>query len=157
MNTFSNLYTSLLIIAFSLLIGCATITEAPAKLDKQAKTFKSNPNYSQVYLYRNETLGSSLSIPVNVNCKYAGTTGPNSYFKFDLPEGKHTFITHDGESILTIDTLPGEIYFIWQKIEWGLFSGGSSLHLVSDSEGRNGVLESTLIDSNQSFKGQPRF
>lgn len=147
MNTLKNMPNSLFIALLLLLSGCANINKAPDEFDRQAKIFKKNPGYSQVYVYRNEFLGSSLSIPVNVNCQYAGTTGPDSYFKFNLPAGKHTFASHDGESVLTIDTLPGKLYFIWQEVKWGLISGSSSLHLVGEEEGKSGVLESTLIDS----------
>lgn len=127
--------------------GCAGIIKAPAHLDEQAKEFKSDPNSSQVYLYRNETLGAALSMPVTVNGKLAGTTGANSYFKFNLPAGSHTFTSQGEESTLTIKTVLGKLYFIWQEVKMGFMSGGSNLQLVNASQGRNGVLESTLIDS----------
>ena len=127
--------------------GCASIIKAPAHLDNKAKEFKSNPNYSQVYLYRNETLGAALSMPVTVDRKLAGTTGANSYFKFNLPAGSHTFTSQDEESTLTIKTALGKLYFIWQEVKVGILSGGSKLQSVNASQGRNGVLESTLIDS----------
>lgn len=127
--------------------GCASIVKAPEHLDKQAKEFKINPNVSQVYLYRNETLGAALSMPVTVDGKLAGTTGANSYFKFNLPAGEHVFTSQGDESVLKIKTELGKQYFIWQEVKMGMLSGGSKLQLVSASQGKNGVLECSLIDS----------
>lgn len=135
----------LLLIALLLLEACASINKAPEYLDAEAKLFKPDPDYSTVYLYRNEMLGSALSMSVMVNCEYMGNTGPGSYFKFILPEAKHAFISQDGESSLILDTKKGKQYFIWQEIIMGLMHGSTLLHLVDDSQGKKGVLESVLI------------
>ena len=127
--------------------GCASVVKAPAHLDAKAKQFKSNKNYSQVYVYRNEMFGAALSMSVTVDGKLAGTTGANSYFKFNLPAGNHTFKSEGDDSVLKIKTALGKLYFIWQEMKMGMFSGSTKLQVVKPSEGRNGVLESTLIDS----------
>ena len=143
-----NMTNKLLLIASLLVLGgCAGIVKAPAHLDNQAKEFKSNPDYSQVFLYRNEILGAAISMAVTVDGQLAGTTGPNSYFKFDLPAGNHTFTSQGGKSVLTVETEVGELYFIWQEVKMGMFAAGSQLHLVSASQGKSGVLSCTLIGS----------
>ena len=143
-----NLISKLLMVYFIILLGgCASIAKAPAEMDQQAKQFRSNPNYSQVYLYRNETLGAAISMPVTVDGQLAGNTGANSYFKFNLPAGSHTFTSQGDESVLTVNTEAGKLYFIWQEVKMGVLSAGSKLQLVSDTQGRNGVTECTLIDS----------
>lgn len=146
-NMYKIITNKFLVIGFSLMLleGCASLNKASVDLDSEAKLFKSNPDYSTVYLYRDQILGSSLSMPVRLNCDHVGYTGPESYFKFTLHEGKHTFISPEGGSTLILDTKKGEQYFIWQEIIWGLFSGNTRLHLVSDSVGKDGVLKSSLI------------
>jgi hypothetical protein len=140
--------TILLLSIFGLLYGCATVSKAPPTADAEAKLFKANPSVSQVYVYRNETFGAALSMPVTVNGKLAGSTGPHSYFKFDLPAGKHV-ITSQGEgSRLELDTQAGQIYYVWQEVKMGMLSGGSKLQLVAEDVGRKGVLESTRIQAN---------
>lgn len=137
-----------LILSLILMYGCASINSASPELDASAKKFEKNPSTSQVYVYRNETLGAALSMPVTVDGELAGTTGPNSFFKFDLPAGKHTLTSQGDESTIDIDTENGELYFIWQEVKMGAFSGGSHLQLVDEEKGKKGVSECKLIQSN---------
>ncbi|MFD2450853.1 DUF2846 domain-containing protein [Ideonella paludis] len=103
------------------------------------------PGISQVYVYRNETLGAALSMPVTVNGKLAGATGPNSFFKFDLPAGSHTLTSQGDTSKLTLQTEAGKLYFVWQEVKMGMMSGGSKLQSVPEAQGKKGVLECSLI------------
>ncbi|WP_421247010.1 DUF2846 domain-containing protein [Aeromonas sanarellii] len=143
------LSVSSFIMGVLLVSGCASIDidKAPASLDAQAKAFSTNASYAQVYVYRNETLGAALSMPVTVNGKLAGSTGPNSFFKFDLPEGKHTLTSQGDESILTIEAKKNKNYYVWQEIKIGVLSAGSKFQLVDDSKGQVGVKECSLIQS----------
>lgn len=131
-----------------LMVGCASINSAPASVDAESKQFNVKPAVSQVYVYRNETLGAALSMPVTVDGKLAGTTGPHSYFRFDLPAGKHTFTSQGTESTLDLVTEVGKLYFVWQEVKMGAFSGGSKLQLVTEEQGKKGVAESKQIQSN---------
>jgi len=127
--------------------GCASVNKAPSEADANAKSFRPNPSSSQVYVYRNETLGAALSMPVTVDGKLAGTTGPNSFFKFDLPAGRHTITSQGETSKLDLTTEAGKLYFVWQEVKMGGFSGGSKLQLVSEAVGQKGVLECSLIQT----------
>lgn len=147
MKTINMIKKSVFASAVIVLSSCASISKAPDHLDQQAKEFISSPNYSQVYVYRNETFGGAISMPVTVDGELAGTTGPNSYFLFTLEPGDHTFTSQGDKSVLKTKTEKGMQYFIWQEVKMGAFSAGSELQLVDESQGRNGVLESTLIDS----------
>lgn len=138
---------SSLIIGAAFLSGCASVNKAPAAADSAAKSFTTNANYAQVYVYRNETLGSALSMPVTVDGKLAGTTGPHSFFKFDLPEGKHTITSQGDESTLDVQAQKNKNYYVWQEVKMGAFSGGSKLQLVDEAKGKAGVAECTLIQS----------
>lgn len=135
------------ILSIILMYGCASINSAPPELDASAKKFEKNESISQVYIYRNETLGAALSMPVTVDGKLAGTTGPKSFFKFDLPAGKHTFTSQGDKSSIDIVTKNGELYYIWQEVKMGAFSGGSKLQLVDQDKGQKGVSECRLIQS----------
>lgn len=136
-----------LIISLIAMGGCASIKKAPPELDVAAKKFEKKADMSQVYVYRNETLGAALSMPVTVNGKLAGTTGPNSFFRFILPSGEHILTSQGDESTLNIKTENGEIYYVWQEVKMGAFSGGSELQLVDEAEGQKGVKECVLIKS----------
>lgn len=134
-------------LAIILVTGCASVKKASVDRDSETKLFKPNSEVAQVYVYRNETLGAALSMPVTVNGKLAGTTGPKSFFKFDLPAGKHTLTSQGDKSVLDLTTQKGEIYYVWQEVKMGVMSGGSKLQLVDKATGQKGVLQCSLIDS----------
>lgn len=143
MSFAKHLVTKLTIVASVLVMtGCASINKAPASVDAESKQFT-----SQVYVYRNETLGAALSMPVTVDGKLAGTTGPNSYFKFNLPAGAHKFTSQGDGSQLDLSTELGKLYYVWQEVKMGVMSGDSKLQLVSEEVGKKGVAECTQIQS----------
>jgi uncharacterized protein YceK len=127
--------------------GCASVQKAAPAKDLAAKKFTADANTSQVYLYRNEVLGAALSMPVTVDGKLAGKTGSKSFFKFNLPAGKHTFTSQDKTSTLDLTTENGKTYYIWQEVKMGALSGGSKLQIVDEATGQKGVKVCTLIDS----------
>jgi hypothetical protein len=131
----------------ALATGCASVNKAPASADAEAKQFKANAATSQVYVYRNETLGAAISMPVTVDSKLAGTTGPNSYFKFELPAGDHKFTSQGDGSQISVTTELGKLYFVWQEVKMGAFVAGSKLQLVAEEIGKKGVLECARIQS----------
>lgn len=127
--------------------GCASIDKAPAELDQQAKEFKSDPETAQVYVYRDETFGAAVSMPVSVNGELAGNTGPKSFFKFDLLDGTHKITSQGDESILELEVEKGNMYYVWQEVKMGAFSAGSELQLVDEKTGQSGVNQCTMIKS----------
>jgi len=147
MNMSSIKIKLLFVLSFSILTGCAGINKAPEALDAKAKEFKVDPSTSQVYVYRNEYFGGAFSMPVTVDGKLAGETGPKSYFKFNLPAGEHVFTSQDDTSVFKLVTQLGKLYFIWQEVKMGFLGANSKLQRVSDSDGKKGVMESSLIES----------
>jgi len=137
----------ILVISLVVLTGCVGVVKAPPALDAKAKEFKPDPATSQVYVYRNETLGGAIAMDITVDGKLAGETGPNSYFKFNLPAGEHTIRSQGDQSVLKLVTQLGKLYFVWQEVKMGFFSANSELKLVSEADGKLGVMESVLIDS----------
>jgi hypothetical protein len=147
-NFLSSFVTRLALLGMvALATGCASVNKAPASADAEAKQFKSNTATSQVYVYRNETLGAAISMPVAVDTKLAGTTGPNSYFKFDLPAGDHKITSQGDGSQISITTELGKLYFVWQEVKMGAFAAGSKLQLVAEDIGKKAVLECARIQS----------
>ncbi len=147
MNLLKKLSQTVLVLSLVIMGGCASIKKASPELDLAAKKFDKKADVSQIYVYRNETLGAALSMPVTVDGKLAGTSGPNSFFRFILPEGEHTLTSQGDESVLNVKTENGEIYYVWQEVKMGAFSGGSELQLVDENKGKKGVSECTLIKS----------
>ena len=131
--------------ALIVVTGCASVARAPAATDMASKQFTAKPEVAQIYVYRNETLGAALSMPVTLDGKLMGTTGPNSYFKFDVASGLHKLTSQGDGSQLDVNAEAGKLYFVWQEVKMGLMSGGSKLQLVPADKGKAGVLECTQI------------
>ncbi|MEJ2141843.1 MAG: DUF2846 domain-containing protein [Gammaproteobacteria bacterium] len=135
---------SLLLILFSL-VGCASVPMGDPAEDARLKTFPVKPNVAGVYIYRNETLGAAITMPIELDGKNLGRTASKTYFYEEVAPGKHS-VTSRGENddTLTFDAVAGKLYFIWQEIKMGFFQPRTKLHQVGDEEGRKGVLESKL-------------
>lgn len=132
------------VLAASVLSGCASVPMATPAADQQAKQFSVTQDSAKIYVYRNETLGAALKMPLTLDGKAVGETGPKTYYVFDVAPGSHTLTSQGDESSLTVDATAGKIYYVWQEVKMGLMSGGSKLQLVDEAKGQAGVNESKL-------------
>jgi hypothetical protein len=137
-------HLSLAAIIFSL-VGCASVPMGDPQKDTSAKQFTANPDKAGVYVYRNESFGGAIRMDVAVDNKPLGQTAAKTYFYAEVEPGKHT-ITSKSENTdtLEIETAPGKLYYVWQEVKMGVLYARTKLHLVGDSEGQKGVLESKL-------------
>jgi hypothetical protein len=152
MTTYRILRSFFVVLTVVVVSSCASVQKPvlEKKLNaKQAITASTiaTPSSAQVYVYRNETLGGALSMPVRVNGKLVGKTGPKTFLTLNLPAGTHKFTSQGDKSTLEVTTENGKIYYIWQEVKIGLISGGSKLQLVDEKKGREGVKQCTLIES----------
>jgi PBP1b-binding outer membrane lipoprotein LpoB len=127
-----------------LVTGCASVPMASKSADSAAKAYKADPGKANVYIYRNETFGAALKMPVAIDNAPAGETASKTYIFHQLSPGTHT-ITSQDKSTLSLDAKSGSNYFVWQEVKMGLVSGGSELHLVDEAKGKAGVAECSLV------------
>ena len=126
--------------------GCASVPMATKAQDETAKQFNVPNGKSNIYLYRNETLGGAIAMVVSLDGVVKGKTSSNSYFLWTVDPGKHTVASHTEDTVtIDINAAEGKNYFVWQEVKMGMWTANSALHAVSESEGRNGVLECDLI------------
>ena len=127
------------------LIGCASVPMGDPKQDTALKTFTAKPDVAGLYIYRNESFGAVALMGVTVDKILIGQTAANTYFYTEVPPGKHTIgsVAENTDNI-EIDTLAGKLYYIWQEVKMGLWTPRTKLHLVSEEEGRKGVMETKL-------------
>lgn len=84
-------------------------------------------------------------MPVSLDGKIVGKTGPKTYFKWDVTPGEHEIASHtENTSTITINANAGKIHYIWQEVKMGFWTPRSLLQEVSASEGEKGVNESKL-------------
>lgn len=133
-----------------MLVGCASVPMAPAYQDAKAKQFTPVSNKANLYIYRNENFGRAIPMTVSVNGKVLGQTAAQTYFWLQLNPGQYNLESHtENVSTLNLSAEPGKDYFVWQEVKMGLWAARSLLQQVDDKTGREGVLESKLI--NQGF------
>ena len=99
-----------------------------------------------LYIYRNTNIGGALKKTVRVDGEIIGESAPMTYFYLDITPGSHSLSTESefSNNDLILNAKSGKNHFINQYIKMGLFVGGAGLELVSEKEGRNGVLECEL-------------
>lgn len=144
-NILRNILGSLALLSLLALGGCASVPMASPQQDAAAKQFTVPPGKSRIYLYRNETFGAAVTMTVALDGKVMGRTASKTYFVWDVAPGRHTIDSEtENDSKLTLNTVAGKPYFVWQEVKMGLFTPGSKLHLMDRKAGEAGVLECKL-------------
>ena len=138
-----------LLAAAVLLTGCAQVPMADAGQDSALKSFPApRPDMAGLYIYRNETFGAAIKLPLVLDGASVGQSGPHTYFYTEVAPGPHTVVSQsENTETLAFAAVAGKLYFVWQEVKMGMFAPRSTLHLVSDAEGRKGVQESKLAAS----------
>jgi hypothetical protein len=130
----------------AMLGGCASVPMAPPSADAAAKTFAVDAHKANLYIYRNETFGAAMKLPVLVDHVDAGDTASKTYIFKQVEPGSHVITSKsENDSTLNIEARAGETYFVWLEVKMGLWAAGSQLHLVDEATGRAGVNECKLI------------
>lgn len=125
--------------------GCASVPMGDAKRDAELKTFQAKPESAGIYVYRNETFGAAVYMDVELDGKHLGRTASKVYLYTDVAPGKHTVVSRaENEDTLEVEAVAGKLYYVWQEVKMGLWSGRSKLHLMPDEEGKKGVMECNL-------------
>lgn len=136
-------------IALAALVGCASVPMGNGKQDAAAKTFTPKPNVAGLYIYRNESMGAAVRMDVEVDGKPIGQTAAKTYLYKEVTPGKHT-VTSKSENTdsIQVDAAPGKLYYLWQEVKMGILYARTKLHLVTEAEGKQGVLETQLAETN---------
>ena len=127
--------------------GCVQKMErAPIAEDKLAKEFKTDPDFANLYICRNESFGWAVHMPVLVNDKLIGRTEAQSYFYIKLEEGRQNIksLTEQIQSIY-VDTTKGKNYFVWQEVKMGTWTANSMLHPMNEEDGKRCVESSHML------------
>ena len=135
------------LLLLSVLSGCATVPMAAPEEDTARKSFNSpSQGMSGLYIYRNSNLGGALKKSLYIDGEFVGESAPYTYFFREVSAGEHRLSTESefSDNDLVINTVSGQNYFVRQYIKLGLFVGGANLELMSEEEGKAGVLECKL-------------
>jgi len=142
-----NLMAAVALTVVLLMTGCASVPMAGKSADAKAKQFvPSQDGTANLYIYRNEIIGSAIKMPVLIDGVEAGDTVAKAYIFKTLPPGSHTIVSKaENDSSLTVDMQAGQNYFVWQEVKMGVLYARSKLHLVAEETGEAGVRECDLV------------
>ena len=135
--------------------GCAPkMIQASAEQDKLAKEFATNPNQSNIYICRNEFLGSAINMPITIDGKFIGKTDGHSFFYLTVKPGEHTIMSlTENVQTLLLNTEKNKNYFIWQEVKMGAWEADSKLHKVDASHkfGKNCILKTKMLKEDKNI------
>jgi Protein of unknown function (DUF2846) len=128
--------------------GCASVQMASTEQDASAKSFAVKPGKANIYVYRNETFGAALKMPVALDGKLVGDTASKTYLLLEVSPGSHIVTSKtENDSSVTVNAVAGRNYFLWQEVKMGLMSARSSLQEVDEATGKAGVQECKLAEA----------
>ncbi|KVE31469.1 hypothetical protein WI93_03705 [Burkholderia vietnamiensis] len=132
-------------VSLSILAGCASVPMGDPQRDAELKTFNAPHDKAAIYVYRNESMGGAVKMPVTLDGKILGTTGARTYLYSEVDPGHHQLVSMaENDSTLDVDTVAGKIYYVWQEVKMGVMYARNKLQLVEDVTGQTGVKESKL-------------
>ena len=140
---------SLLALSAAILLasGCASVPMASASQDAALKAFSPPPeDKAGVYIYRNSFVGQALKKDIYLDGKRLGESANKTYFYEQVDPGTHTVSTESefSDNAFSVTVQAGINYFIRQYIKMGVFVGGANLEVVTEEEGKKGVMNSKL-------------
>ena len=100
--------------------GCASVPMAKPELDTAAKSYSVKPDKANIYVYRNETFGAAIKMPIVLNGKLVDAAA-KTFLILEVAPGKHTVISKtENDSTVTLDTATSRNYFLWQEVKMGM-------------------------------------
>lgn len=139
-------FTAAALAGVLLVSGCASVPMAPKSADAQAKLFAPAADKATVYIYRDESFGAAVKMPVLIDNVSVGDTAAKTYIEKQLPPGQHTVTSKaEHDASVSINMLAGQVYYVWQEVKMGMWAAGSALHVVDAPKGQAGVRESKLV------------
>jgi uncharacterized protein DUF2846 len=144
---FKKLLLLLTITASVTLTGCASVPMASGEQDQVRKEFSEpTQDMAGLYIYRDSAFGAALKKTVSIDGNVIGETASKTYFYKEVSPGQHSLSTESefSDNSLLLNVEAGLNYFVRQYIKLGAFVGGADLELMSEEEGKQGVLSCKL-------------
>ena len=129
----------------ALLAGCAPLSPR----DREAVRIEGTPGKAVIYLVRTNPDLSTVSATVTLNGDLLGTTHAGTYFRVEVPAGRHRFSGYAGDSgSITVDVQSDRIYFIRQTVagyERSPSSLSSFFSMIDEKRGRAALVGADRI------------
>jgi Protein of unknown function (DUF2846) len=138
---------SLILAIASGMAGCASVPLADRDANRAAKTFATRSGLANIYIYRNESIGKAIAMPVLLDGVVIGETAKKTFILKQVHPGRHTLISRtETDSRLDVVAVAGQNYFVWQEVKLGTMKANSKLQLVDEAVGKKAVKKCDLIE-----------
>jgi hypothetical protein len=135
----------LLLMALLLLAACQQLPLTPE--DIQARKFEAVPDKAVIYLVRDYPDFTQMQAMVHLGDNLILKTYSGTYYRWEVPPGRHRIqgAAFDTGAI-RVETVPGRIYFVQQRVTAGLMVNPNSFFaVVGEPAGRAAVMRSVLL------------
>jgi PBP1b-binding outer membrane lipoprotein LpoB len=144
---YKKLIVAAVLVGAAFVTGCASVPMASPEQDNQAKSFGVKPDKANIYVYRNESMGAAVKLPVVLDGKIVGDTAAKTFMLLEVSPGKHKLVSKgETDSALELATQPSKNYFVWQEVKMGVWAPSSKLQQVDEASGKAGVAECKLAE-----------
>jgi len=125
--------------------GCASVPMASPEADLAAKQFKTTPGKANVYVFRDETFGAAIKMPVLLDGRIVGDTASRTFLLKEVDPGPHQLLSKaENESVFAFTATPDTNLFVWQEVKMGVWMARSKLQQVDDAQGKARVMNCKL-------------
>lgn len=143
------------------LAACATVPMGDGRDDAYLKSFPTKAAVAGIYIYREQAIyASGVPLTIDVDGNPIGQTAIKTYLYTEVPPGFHTIASRSiGPYIpdsIEIQTFAGQNYFVFQDMVMNLAAVQTKLRLVSEAEGKRGVLAANLARSQMHMPAMPQ-
>ena len=146
MDPKSGVRSALTVTLVALVAGCAAIPRAPQERDAAVKTFTPTPGKANLYVFRDEAAGAPKPLTVRLDGKLLGNTQGKTFLFAQVDPGQHRLVSEgENDAALAFTAEDGKNVFVWQEVKRGLLRARSSLALVDEARGREGVAACALV------------
>src|SRR2546426_4643524 len=110
---------ALAVVALGILAACASVPMAAPERDFAAKEFaKPSRGKAALYVFRNEAIGGSVKMSLQLDGTPLGETGPKTFHWVTIKPGKHTLVGKaENESVVEFTAASGQNVFVWRSEE----------------------------------------
>jgi hypothetical protein len=136
---------SSLLLLSGLVTACASVPMATPEQDRAAKEFRTTPGKSNVYVFRDESIGAAIKMNVLLDGGLFGATAAKTFLLTTVEPGRHTLLSKaENDSTLAFDAVPGANVYVWQEVKMGILMARSKLQLVDEAIAKGRIPECGL-------------
>ncbi len=131
------------------LCGCAaSLPMASGERDALAKSFATNQDRANVYVYRDEVIPFGVALPIVLDGRTVGALGIKTYLLLAVLPGEHKLFCDWGSGTeVKLTTAGGRNYFVSVQANTDFLDPRPVVQVVWESFGKNAVFGCSLVEA----------